>query len=158
MDIYDKLNKIDQIEFDKQLLQRSLLTLCYDVFSMKGFLEVGHYRLFDFLDDSTNIKKLILTPRETMKTAIITAGVAIQEILKNHDIRILISSHTESNAKTFLRIIKSYLESNSTLIKTYGIFQSDKWNETEIIVNQRKKISNEDCSLADRRKKGDCFD
>ena len=47
---------------------------------MKGFLEEGHYRLFDFLDESNKNKKLILTPRETMKTAIITAGVAIQEI------------------------------------------------------------------------------
>ena len=140
VDTYKNLKQTDMDEFDRQLLQSNLKILCQQVFNMKSLLDIGHEYLFEFLSESKKRKKLILTPRETYKTSILTVGIAIQEILKNPNISILLSSYIQSNAESFLRVIKSYFENNLTLKNLFGNFVSDKWNETEIIIKQRKLV------------------
>ena len=143
VDTYKNLKQTDMDEFDRQLLQSNLKILCQQVFNMKSLLDIGHEYLFEFLSESKKRKKLILTPRETYKTSILTVGIAIQEILKNPNISILLSSYIQSNAESFLRVIKSYFENNLTLKNLFGNFVSDKWNETEIIIKQRRLVFEE---------------
>ena len=140
LEIYQDFTQVERDEFDRELYRTNLKELCNQIFSMYSVLEEGHDKLFKFLYTSKKNKKLIMTPRETFKTTLITAGLSIQEIIKNPNITILLSSYVESNAISFLRLIKNVFENNRTLKSLFGNFVSDKWNESEIIIKQRKSI------------------
>ena len=58
---------------------------------------------------------LDLWAREHYKSSLITFGLTIQDILKSQNITIGIFSHTSAIAKSFLRQIKSELETNARL-------------------------------------------
>lgn len=60
----------------------------------------------------SNTNLLLLMPRGTFKSSVITVGLTLQVILHNPNIRILIDSETFSKAKAFLREVKGHLEEN----------------------------------------------
>lgn len=82
--------------------------------------------------------KMMLVPRNTLKSTIITIDGTIQEILRNPNIRILIVNQIWDQSRKFLTEIKAKLET-SDLKKMFGDFKSDRWNEDEIIVRQRTR-------------------
>jgi predicted phage terminase large subunit-like protein len=84
--------------------------------------------------------KLILIPRDHLKSSIITKGGAIWRMLNNSSIRILIANNTWDNARKFLDSIRSYLAPGLPLSIYFGHFQTDRWNRDEIIIKQRRKI------------------
>lgn len=115
----------------------SLRFLCKDILGM-SLWDVCHDWLEDFLEQSTKNKKLILLPREHLKTSLITIGKSIQHILDNPDVSILYASAVQSNAESFLALTKGYLTAKSKLSEIFGKFESEKWNENEILIRQRK--------------------
>lgn len=79
---------------------------------------------------------LALAPRGTGKSTILTIASIVLDILKNPNIRILISSKTDENAVAFLSEVKQKLLSK----KVEDIFGPQKgtlWNEGEIKVGPR---------------------
>lgn len=84
-------------------------------------------------------KKLMLIPRGHLKTAVITKGYSIQQMLRNPDVRILISNQVWDRARDMLYEIKEWLTTKSDLPKIFGDFISDRWREDDIVVRQRKK-------------------
>lgn len=90
-------------------------------------------------------KQLDLWPRGHFKSSCITIGYAIQRIVQNPDIRILIGNVVLDTAKNFLREIKGQFEKNEEFRMLYGDFvnKDDKWTETEIIVKSRTKTHKE---------------
>lgn len=97
-----------------------------------------HKDLQRFLKTSGR-RKLLLLPRNHLKSSVVTKSWSIQEMLKNHNIRVLISSDTWENARKFLRTIQKYLV-QSLLPVFYGPFQSEHWNQDECTVKQRNQI------------------
>jgi predicted phage terminase large subunit-like protein len=86
--------------------------------------------------------KLFLIPRDHLKSSIITKGGAIQRMLNNPNIRILIANNTWDNARKFLGSIQRYLVPGSMLSQNFGAF-TDKasiWNKDEIVIRQRTMI------------------
>jgi len=71
---------------------------------------------------------LDLWGREHHKSGIITQGGAIQEVLKDQEIRIGIFSHTKGIARKFLSLIKRELESNVIL---KAAFEDILWSQPE---------------------------
>ena len=67
--------------------------------------------LSDQFDPYRN-KLLILMPRGTFKSSIVTVGLTLQYILNDPDARILIDSETYGKAKNFLAEVKGHLEGN----------------------------------------------
>src|SRR5690606_27304820 len=65
----------------------------------------------DQFDPNRN-KVLIMMPRGTFKSSIVTIGFTLQYILNDPDARILIDSETYGKAKNFLAEIKGHLEGN----------------------------------------------
>src|SRR5579859_5114929 len=59
-----------------------------------------------------NRNLLLLMPRGTFKSSVVTIGFALQYILHDPNVRILIDSETFSKAKAFLAEIKGHLEGN----------------------------------------------
>lgn len=86
-----------------------------------------------------NPLSLQLAFRGAGKTTTVTVAYAIDRILRNRDVRILIVSKTHTFAKKILREIKQHLETNEVLIELFGEFVGDKWHESEIEVKGRSR-------------------
>jgi predicted phage terminase large subunit-like protein len=88
---------------------------------------------------------LYLLPRGHLKSTEITISYPIQRILKDPNIRILITNALLDNSKAFLREIKSHFEKNEKLKALYGEYQNtdEKWSESQIIVKKRTSFSKE---------------
>lgn len=97
-----------------------------------------HTDLANFLKRPTK-RKLVLFPRNHLKSSVITKGWSIQQALVNPDIRILIASDTWDNASKFLRSIEKFLI-QSPLNVFFGNFVSDHWTQDEATIRQRKQI------------------
>lgn len=63
-----------------------------------------------FREGNTNL--LLLMPRGTFKSSVVTVGYTLQVILHDPNIRVLIDSETFSKAKAFLAEVKGHLEGN----------------------------------------------
>lgn len=87
-------------------------------------------------------RKLICVPRGSLKSTVCCISYPIWLLLRNPNLRILIDSELYTNSKNFLREIKGHLES-SWMSTLFGEFKSNVWNESEIIVKQRKIIRKE---------------
>lgn len=66
-------------------------------------------RVYDKHDPRLN-QMLLLMPRGTFKSSVVTIGLTLQKILNDPDVRILIDSETFAKAKAFLAEIKGHLE------------------------------------------------
>lgn len=84
---------------------------------------------------------LILAFRGARKTTWLTTTKAIHEILKDPDIRILLSSEAEGQAKVILRSIKSHFEHNEKFRAVFGdyVTKAPIWTDSEITVNKRRR-------------------
>jgi len=113
---------------------------------------------------------LILMPRGTFKSSIVTIGFALQTILSDPDARILIDSETFSKSKAFLAEIKGHLEDNEKFRDIYhtfyGSYPDDKkrdglWTDSQLNISARKRQRKEptfSCSGVDVTKTGMHYD
>ncbi|HEX5132085.1 MAG TPA: phage terminase large subunit [Candidatus Krumholzibacteria bacterium] len=102
-----------------------------------------HQEMIDFQGAAPDTC-LQLAPRGYGKSTILTITRVIFEILKNPNIRILISSNTQIQAEVFLREIKAHFEKNDRLKEYFGNFASeDKWDTREIVVGPRTSTAKE---------------
>ena len=103
-------------------------------------LDPAHRDLCDFLDRKARYK-LILLPRATLKTTLVTIGSTTMKIVKHPNTRTLITSELLKNSKKMLGAVEAQFESNDTLIKHFGNFvpkrDEGKWNDTEMVVSNR---------------------
>lgn len=128
-------------------------------------------KLSDQFDPNRN-KLLVLMPRGTFKSSIVTIGFSLQYILNDGDARILIDSETYGKAKNFLAEIKGHLESNAkyrAIFKhIHGVFPDDskkdssvRWTDAAVDLASRtvkKKEPSISCSGVDRSINGLHFD
>ena len=84
-------------------------------------------------------RKLILVPRNHLKSTVVTVVWTLQQILKNPNIRVLINNAKFETARAFVQTIAAHLDTNSPLSKIFGEFRSNKltWNRDSIIIAQR---------------------
>jgi len=88
-----------------------------------------HYAMPDFHKDMLDTVEsgawmLVLVPREFSKSTIVTIGSSVHRIVKNRNVCGGIISNTYDQAASFLKGVKSHLESNKKLIDEYGDFES----------------------------------
>lgn len=120
-----------------RLCRESLWFLCTQIL---GFTDWD--KLHDDIERQLNRpsrRKLILIPRDCQKTSMVTKAWAIQNLLKNPDLRILIANQVWDKAREMLYEIKQLLENKSPLPQLFGPFLSDRWREDDIVIRQRSK-------------------
>ncbi len=85
-------------------------------------------------------RKLILIPRNHLKSTVVTVAWSIQQILNNPNMRICINNAKYDTAREFVQTIQSHLDTNSKLAKIFGEFRSPKltWNRDAFTIAQRK--------------------
>lgn len=120
-------------------LSRNLKFLCKEYLGTKDWSGI-HDELQRFLITAGNRIHIEL-PRGHLKSWIVTQGWTIQQMLANPDIRILIVNAVEGNANKMLRYIRTQLTRGSMLSRYYGGFETEVWNQEELIVRQRKTPS-----------------
>lgn len=100
----------------------------------------------DQYDPSKNFLMLLM-PRGTFKSSVVTIGFSLQLILNDPNARILIDSETFSKSKAFLAEIKGHLEHNQAyreIFKTiYGMYpnenRDDLWTGDELNISARRQ-------------------
>lgn len=111
------------------------------------------------LNDSYDARKnnmLILMPRGTFKSSVVTIGFSLQIMLNEPNTRILIDSETSAKAKAFLSEAKGHLETNqmyrAVFRSIHGVYPdgvSTKrnkdllWTNTELVLACRSKALKE---------------
>lgn len=97
-----------------------------------------HQELCDFVTNWTKRIKLILLPRGSLKSTIVTQGYSIWRLLKNPNLRILIASENLNNAQKYAGVVKTQFESNAKLRDLFGDYTKQVgWTESEFTVSKR---------------------
>ncbi len=127
-----------QLEAARHLAKTDLKYLCTKIL---GFTEwdTCHDDLVEFLKNSRRRFKMVLMPRETYKTSIVTVAGSIQHILQNPNVSIMFASAVLGNSESFLEEVREYFTSKSNLRHLFGDFVSDVWNSERIVVKQRTR-------------------
>ncbi len=111
-------------------------------------VERTHRECLDYVS-SDRKRKLVLMPRHSYKTTLITVGKVIQKICQNPNIRILIDSETHGQSVDMLRMIKEHLTGNAKLIGMFGEFKKGDsknkqiWKGDSIVISQRTGVFRE---------------
>lgn len=118
--------------------EHDLRFLAVDICGMTAWQDGLHDDLAKFLEEPTE-KKLILIPRGHLKSSLVTVVWSIQQILRNPNIRILITNAVRDLALQFLREITGLLTDKSLLKDIYGPFDGpgSKFTQESITIAQR---------------------
>lgn len=124
--------------------------------------------------DPRNKNLLLLMPRGTFKSSVVTIGFPLQMLLNEPDIRILIDSETFGKSKAFLSEIKGHLEQNEKYREVFraihGVYPNGKegkknkellWSDSQLNVQSRKRWRKEptiSCAGIDVTKNGMHYD
>lgn len=125
---------LDQV---RQACKNSLHFLCTKILGYADWDKV-HDDMERFVTRKSR-RKLLLIPRGHLKTAIVTKGFAIQSLLRDPNIRILISNQVWDKSREMLYEIKQLLTEKTLLPKIFGDFVSERWREDDIVIKQRTK-------------------
>jgi intein/homing endonuclease/phage terminase large subunit-like protein len=155
----DKKEIIDQIEKTQEAVKQAkiqyYLTHFYefnrDVLKWPDIYEPLHRQVCNFVQDNVNKKKLlILLPRGSFKSSIVTVGYTLWRIAQNPNERILIANATYPMACQFLSQVKDHLEKNETFIDLFGNLatMADSWRENRITVAREKSYEQKDPTVS----------
>lgn len=111
--------------------------------------------------DPKNKNMLILMPRGTFKSSVVTIGFTLQILLNEPNVRVLIDSETQAKGKAFLSEIKGHLEKNDIYRAYFHAIHSvfpdgvsvkrNKdllWTNNEIVVASRSRPLKEPSVMA----------
>ena len=139
-------NLVDKVEQSQYLIQqakrnyysRNFFEFNRDILAPNSDIyEPLHRRVCNFVIDNVNKKKLlILLPRGSFKSSIVTVGYSLFRIVQNPNDRILIANATYPMATQFLGQIKNHLQRNEALKGIFGdlAINADQWREDKIFI------------------------
>ena len=116
-----------------------LFWLCKNVLGYDKVQKKPHQDLIDFMESSTRRTRLILMPRGSFKSSVITVAYTIQQMIRNPNIRILISSETQNKSIKFVSEIKAHIEGNAKFKALYGNWMNrgNIWKSNEFVIKPR---------------------
>ncbi len=128
--------------FEVEYRRKDLADPFWFVTKVLGYrLEDFHRAWWRFQED--NPRTLILAPRGHGKSTILTIAYSLWNLVRDRNLRILIVSNTQSQARAFLREIKRHLESNREFARFFGNLCGRPWSENDINLAGRKSMSKE---------------
>ncbi len=132
------------------LQEKSKVSLRYFCRNILGYSDMNreHEALCDYLQFDEAKVKLMLMPRYTFKSSIITIGHTLWLLANDPNERVLIYSDATDKAEGFLLGIKNHIEgkvSGSLFRAVFGKWEVDPkrgvWNQSGIVVSPRTKAS-----------------
>lgn len=125
----------------KQYYSQHFYEFNRDILKWPDLYEPLHRRVCDFVQDNWKTKKLLLLlPRGTFKSSVVTVGFSLWQIAINPDVRILISNAVYPLAVSFLSQIKKHIQTNETFKEIFGelYIPTEQWREDRISVSSEK--------------------
>lgn len=139
------MTQTEVFEQSKELVKTSAKnSLFFIAVALLGFKDVNertHGEIIQTLERDSK-RKLICVPRGCLKSSLACVAYPMWLLVNNPNLRILIDSELYTNSKTFLREIKSHLESPA-FRNVFGVWRAEPWNESEIIIKQRTQFRKE---------------
>jgi predicted phage terminase large subunit-like protein len=106
-------------------------------------LEPFHDELFEFLDRPGRLK-MILLPRGSFKSSLITVNAIVGAVLADPNVRVAIDSEVYRNSVRHLSEIKQHLALNPAIRIAWGDVRTDPgWREDSIVLAGRTRPSRE---------------
>lgn len=129
----------------EDLAERGRNSLFFFNRAVMGFhdLTVGcHGPLCEFADENEKQFKMMLMPRDHLKTSCISVGGTMQRVVKDSEARQLLGNESATNAERFLRSIRQHAEGNRIFRALYSdVIPKDvrkvRWNDSELDFNRR---------------------
>lgn len=142
-DLLEKYVKIQTLlnEEKKAYYSKNLYEFQRDILKWPDLYEPFHRRVCDFITDNVDKKGiLLLLPRGTFKSSLVTVGYTLWRIAQNPNERILIANATYPMAVQFLSQIKNHLTRNEEFKKIFGNYaeNTDQWREDKIAISRDK--------------------
>jgi phage terminase large subunit-like protein len=111
------------------------------VMGFHDLTESCHGPLCEFADQNEKQFKLMLMPRDHLKTSCISIGGTTQRVVKNSEARQLLANESATNAERFLRAIRQQAEGNRIFRALYSdVIPKDirkvRWNDSELEFNR----------------------
>lgn len=128
-------------EIQKEIFNSSLYLTAKELLGYKDVNHRTHGDMIQSLEEPTT-RKLIVMPRGTFKSSVSSVAFPIWCLNRNPDLRILLDGEVYTNSKNFLREIRMHLEAEP-ITSVYGPYAGPVWNESEIVIRQRKKVYKE---------------
>jgi hypothetical protein len=140
-------NTIVQLPSDirEDLAERGKNDLMFFDKGILGFkdMTVGcHGPMCAFADQNEKQFKLILVPRDHLKTSTFTIGGTMQRVVRDPESRNLIANESATNAQRMLRAIRQHAESNRVFRALYSDIipkhtSKTRWNDEELQFNRQ---------------------
>jgi len=123
---------------------------CKEILGYHKMRPAPHKELCDFVRGTGKRKKLVLEPRGSFKSSVVTVGGAIFDLVHNPNLRILIAGETQKNAKKFVKEIKTHIEENEKFRAIFGdwVNPDNIWRDDEFIINRRTIVKKESSIMA----------
>jgi phage terminase large subunit-like protein len=107
------------------------------VMGFHDLTESCHGPLCEFADQNEKQFKMMLMPRDHLKTSCISLGGTTQRVVKDPESRQLLANESATNAERFLRSIRQHAEGNRVFRALYSdIIPKDtrkvRWNDSEL--------------------------
>ena len=133
-----------------------LYWLCKNVLGYSKVQPKPHKELISFMEKSTKRTRLILMPRGSFKSSVITVAYTIQQMIRNPNIRILISSETQNKSIKFVSEIKAHIEGNEKFKALYGNWMNrgNIWKSNEFVIKPRTRPKKEPTIMAGSLERG----
>jgi hypothetical protein len=108
--------------------------------NLLGYRDVNKRTHGDIIQtlESEAKRKLICVPRGCLKSSLACVAFPVYLLINNPNLRILIDSELYTNSTTFLREIKSHVQS-SEFVSIFGNWKTNVWNESEIVISKRTR-------------------
>lgn len=109
------------LEATRQLALRDFWFFVREVVGVGVAEEEPHGALCRWLQEPTPYgRRLILMPRGSLKTTIVSQAYVLWRIARDPNIRVLLDSEVRTNSKSFARVIRSHIEGNQRFIQLFG--------------------------------------
>lgn len=109
--------------------------------------EVPHRELCEFIGSPVR-RKLVLLPRGTYKTSVISQSYPVWRICQDPNQRILLDSEVIENSWNNLRVISDHLSKTQGLLSIFGQHKSRRWTQDYIVTAKRTNLKLRDPTVA----------
>ncbi len=157
------------LDYKRRLGLQDLFFFCKYILGYRDMSEM-HEEMTEFVtqmrkDGGPFTRRLMLEPRGSFKSSVVTIGYPLWRVLRDPNLRVLIDSEEFGKSKAFLREIRDHIVHNEEFRRLYGNLDSKKytdiWQEHQFNISLRTKRTKEpnfSCAGIDVTKVGMHYD
>lgn len=130
---------------------------CKEILGYQKMSPEPHKELCNFITNPKGKrKKIILLPRGSFKSSVVTVGHSIFSLAQDPNERILIAHEVQKLARKYVKEVRGHLEENQKFRAIFGdwVNQNNTWRDDEFIISKRTKLYKEPSVMAGSLEKG----